>query len=149
MNIKTLILIIINSLIALVIALLSFSSYKQFSNVLNDRILLQLNSIKTLKQNQIENLLKSEWERFEASELYSQNIDTTVLKLPDSIKNNNGIYDFTRYHVDKKTTIGFISNSKRGTAGTPLPLIRTIWISSPPPAPQALPSAKIRQPTPL
>ncbi|WP_348799197.1 sensor histidine kinase [Flavobacterium adhaerens] len=114
MNIKTLILIIINSLIALVIALLSFSSYKQFSNVLNDRILLQLNSIKTLKQNQIEHLLKSEWERFEASELYSQNIDTTLLKLPDSIKKNNGIYDLTVYHIDKKTTIGFILNSQRG-----------------------------------
>ena len=68
MNIKTLILIIINSLIALVIALLSFSSYQQFSNVLNDRVLLQLNSIKTLKQIQIEHLLKSEWERFEACE---------------------------------------------------------------------------------
>ncbi|WP_163411367.1 sensor histidine kinase [Flavobacterium ajazii] len=114
MNIKTLILIIINSLIALVIALLSFSSYKQFSNVLNDRILLQLNSIKTLKQNQIEHLLKSEWERFEASELYSENIDTSVLKIPDSILNRNGIYDFTAYHTTKKTTIGFISNSERG-----------------------------------
>lgn len=116
MNIKTLILIIINSLIALVIALLSFSSYKQFSNVLNDRILLQLNSIKTLKQNQIEHLLKSEWERFESSELYGQNIDTSVLKLPENIKKSNGIYDFTKYHVAKKTTIGFVSNSKKGTS---------------------------------
>ncbi|KDN54635.1 sensor histidine kinase [Flavobacterium seoulense] len=115
MHIKTLILIIINSLIALVIALLSFSSYKQFSSVLNDRILLQLNSIKTLKQNQIEHLLKSEWERFEASQLYTQSIDTTVIKLPDSIKTGTGIYDLTAYHVDKKTTIGFISTSKRGT----------------------------------
>lgn len=115
MNIKTLILIIINSLIALVIAVLSFSSYKQFSNVLNDRVLLQLNSIKTLKQNQIEHLLKTEWERFEASKLYNQNIDRTVLKLPDSINRINGIHDFTAYHVDKKSTIGFVSNSKRGT----------------------------------
>lgn len=115
MNIKTLILIIINSLIALVIAVLSFSSYKQFSNVLNDRILLQLNSIKTLKKNQIEHLIKSEWERFEVSELYNQNTYSTLLKLPDSIKNSNGIHDFTAYHVDKKTTIGFVSNSKKGT----------------------------------
>ena len=114
MNIKTLILIIINSLIALVIVVLSFSSYKQFSNVLNDRILLQLNSIKTLKKNQIEHLIKSEWERFEASELYNQNIDSTVVILSDSIKNRNGIHDFTPYHVNKKTTIGFISNSKKG-----------------------------------
>lgn len=115
MHIKTLILIIINSLIALVIALLSFSSYKQFSNVLNDRILLQLNSIKTLKQNQIEHFLKSEWEHFETSESYGQNLDTSLLKLPDSIKNKSGIYDLTAYHVDKKTAIGFISNSKKGT----------------------------------
>ncbi len=114
MNIKTLILIIINSLIALVIALLSFSSYQQFSNVLNDRILLQLNSIKTLKQNQIEHLLKSEWERFEASASYNQTIDNSVLKLPDSIKNRNGIHDFTPYQTNKKTTIGFISNTSKG-----------------------------------
>lgn len=115
MHIKTLILIIINSLIALVIALLSFSSYQQFSDVLNDRILLQLNSIKTLKQNQIEHLLKSEWERFEASDWQNQKTDTSLLQLPDSIKNSSGIYDLTPYHVTKKTTIGFISHSKRGT----------------------------------
>lgn len=114
MNIKTLILIIINSLIALVIALLSFSSYQQFSNVLNDRVLLQLNSIKTLKQNQIEHLLKSEWERFEASEMYGQNIDSTVLKLPDSLRNSTGIHDLTAYHIAKKTTIGFIFNANKG-----------------------------------
>ncbi len=114
MHIKTLILIIINSLIALVIALLSFSSYQQFSNVLNDRILLQLNSIKTLKQNQIEHVLKSEWERFETSDGQNQNIDTSLLKLPDSIKNKTGIYDLTAYHVAKKTTIAFIANTKKG-----------------------------------
>ena len=113
MHIKTLILIIINSLIALVIALLSFSSYQQFSNVLNDRILLQLNSIKTLKQNQIEHVLKSEWERFETSDGQNQNIDTSLLKLPDSIKNKTGIYDLTAYHVAKKTTIAFIANTKK------------------------------------
>lgn len=114
MHIKTLILIIINSLIALVIGLLSFSSYQQFSNVLNDRILLQLNSIKTLKQNQIEHVLKSEWERFETSDGQNQNIDTSLLKLPDSIKNSTGIYDLTAYHVAKKTTIAFIANTKKG-----------------------------------
>jgi signal transduction histidine kinase len=115
MSIRTVILIIINSLIAMVIALLSFYSYKEFSNVLNDRILEQLNSIKTLKKNQIEHLIKSEWERFEAAELYNQNSDSTRLTLSDSIKNSNGIHDFTPYHVDKKTTIGFVSNSKKGT----------------------------------
>ena len=115
MSIRTLILIIINSLIALVIALLSFSSYQEFSNVLNDRVLQQLNSIKTLKKNQIEHLIKSEWEKFESADLYNQNSDSTVLTLPDSIKNRIGIHDFTAYHVDKKTTIGFVSMSKKGT----------------------------------
>ena len=115
MSIKTLILIIINSLIALVIALLSFYSYKEFSNVLNDRVLQQLNSIKTLKKNQIEHLIKSEWERFESADLNYKNIDSTVLILPDSIKNSNGIHDFTAFHIDKKTTIGFVSMSKKGT----------------------------------
>ena len=85
MSIRTLILIIINSLIAFVIVVLAFSSYKEFSNVLNDRILQQLNSIKTL------------------------------VKLPDSIKKTNGIHDFTPYQVNKKTTIGFVLNTKRGT----------------------------------
>ena len=115
MSIRTLILIIINSLIAMVIALLSFSSYKEFSNVLNDRVLQQLNSIKTLKKNQIEHLIKSEWERFESADLYNQNIDSNILILPDSIKNSSGIHDFTAYQVDKKTTIGFVSKSKKGT----------------------------------
>jgi len=115
MSIRALILIIINSLIAMVIALLSFSSYKEFSNVLNDRVLQQLNSIKTLKKNQIEHLIKSEWEKFESADLYHQNIDSTVLILPDSIKNRSGIHDFTAYHLDKKTTIGFVSKSKKGT----------------------------------
>ncbi|MFN4151583.1 MAG: hypothetical protein ACK4IX_11620, partial [Candidatus Sericytochromatia bacterium] len=36
-------------------------------------------------------------------------------KTPDSNKNKTGIYDFTAYHVAKKTTIGFVSNSKSGT----------------------------------
>lgn len=114
MSIRTLILLIINGLIALVIALLSFYSYKEFSNVLNDRTLQQLNSIKTLKKNQIEHLIKTEWDRFESTDLYDQNFDSALLMLSDSIKNSNGIHDFTPYHSNKKTTIGFVSNSKRG-----------------------------------
>ena len=115
MNIKTLILIIINSLIALVVAVLSFSFYVQFSKVLNDRILLQLNSIKTLKQIQVENLIKSEWKDFLASEVEYQNLDTPAFIFSDSIKNFEGIHDLTAYHVNKKTSIGFISNSEKGT----------------------------------
>lgn len=114
MNIKTLILLIINSLIVLVIALLSFLFYKQFSNVLNDRILMQLNSIETLESIQIENLIKTKWKSFASSKVYSQDIDRTAFQLPDSIKAIDGIHDFTPYHKNKKATIGFILNTSKG-----------------------------------
>ncbi|HEX8376432.1 MAG TPA: histidine kinase [Pedobacter sp.] len=114
MNIKTLILIMINSLIVLVIALLSFSFYKEFSSVLNDRILMQLNSIETLESIQIENLINTEWENFESSEVDSENSDSTTFVLPDSIKMIDGIHDLTPYHKDKKATIGFVSSTEKG-----------------------------------
>jgi signal transduction histidine kinase len=114
MNIKTLVLIIINSLIVLVITLLSFSFYEQFSSVLNDRILMQLNSIETLESIQIENLIKAEWQSFLSSDDDTENIDSTILVLPDSVKKINGIHDFTAYHKNKKATIGFVLNSKKG-----------------------------------
>jgi two-component system, NarL family, sensor kinase len=111
LSIRTLILIIINSLIALVIVVLAFSSYQEFSNVLDNRVLQQLNSIKTLKKNQIEYLIRSEWEKFEASEIQYSNRDQTTLALPDTIKDVNGIHDFTPYQMDKKPTIGFVSKT--------------------------------------
>ena len=114
MNIKTLILLIINSLIVLVIALLSFLFYKQFSNVLNDRILMQLNSIETLESIQIENLIKTKWENFASSKVHSEYIDSTAFELPDSIKVRDGIHDLTPYHKDKKATLGLILNTKNG-----------------------------------
>ncbi|MFC5282374.1 ATP-binding protein [Pedobacter alpinus] len=114
MNIKTLVIIIINSLILLVIALLSFSFYKQFASVLNDRILMQLNSIETLETIQIENLIQTEWESFQKSEIYSEDIHKNNLVLSDSIKNIDGIHDLTPYHKNKLATIGFILNTKKG-----------------------------------
>ena len=112
MNIKTLILIIINSLIILVITSLSFSFYKQFSKVIDDRVLLQLNSIKTLKKIQVENLIKSEWKDFLASKENLTIIDKTEYDFSDSLEKVEGVFDFTPYHVNKKTSIGFVSNSK-------------------------------------
>ncbi len=115
MNIKTLILVIINSLIVLVVAVLSFSFYNQFSKVLEDRVLLQLNSIKTLKQIQVENLIKAEWNDFLDSEHNYKNFDSTTVTISDSIKNIEGVFDFTPYHINNETSIGFISNSGEET----------------------------------
>ncbi|PJJ80294.1 histidine kinase [Mucilaginibacter auburnensis] len=114
MSIKTLILLIINSLIVLVIALLSFLFYKQFSNVLNDRILMQLNSIETLESIQIEKLIKTKWNSFASTQIDNSDIDSNVFRLPDSVKAIDGIHDLTSYHKDKKATIGFILNTEKG-----------------------------------
>ena len=114
MNIKTLILMIINGLILLVISSLSFSFFNQFSSVLNDRILMQLNSIETLETIQIQNYINNEWERFSKSDQYNTSLFNNDLALPDSIKRINGIHDFTPFHPDKKVTIGFILNTKNG-----------------------------------
>jgi signal transduction histidine kinase len=75
---------------------------------------MQLNSIKTLLNIQIENVVKTEWESFASSELYSRNIDSTTLVLSDSIKRIDGIHDFTPYHTNHKSTIGFVLNTDKG-----------------------------------
>jgi signal transduction histidine kinase len=97
-----------------VISLLFFSFYKQFASVLNDRILMQLNSIETLETIQIENLIQTEWESFKKDEVYSENVDIASLVLSDSIKKIDGIHDFTPYHKSKIATIGFILNTNKG-----------------------------------
>jgi signal transduction histidine kinase len=47
--------------------ILSFLFYWQFRNALNQRVLLQLSSIKQLKSVQIEDYLEQEWSQFETS----------------------------------------------------------------------------------
>ncbi|WP_435135624.1 ATP-binding protein [Formosa sp. A9] len=106
MQLRTLILIIINSLIFLVILMLSITFYNQFSKVLDDRILLQLNSIKTLKQIQVENLITTEWQQF-----LNQNdtvTDTLNFEVPETILKTSGIYDFTPYNTNRRSAIGFV-----------------------------------------
>ncbi|NQZ78909.1 MAG: hypothetical protein HRT61_22750, partial [Ekhidna sp.] len=52
--------LILNALSILIIMLLSYLFYYQFSIVLKERILLQLSSIRNLKSKQIENVLADE-----------------------------------------------------------------------------------------
>ncbi|MEL0455306.1 sensor histidine kinase [Flavobacteriaceae bacterium SZ-1-7] len=108
MSLRTLILIIINSLIFLVILMLSLTFYSQFSKALDDRIFLQLNSIKTLKQVQVENLIKSEWAKFMNSKPTDFPLDSITLKLPKSALTTSGIFDFTKYNDNGQTAIGLI-----------------------------------------
>ncbi|MBU3820618.1 hypothetical protein KO566_00985 [Flavobacteriaceae bacterium XHP0103] len=112
MSLKTLILIIINSLIFLVILMLSITFYNQFSKVLDDRILLQLNSIKTLKQIQVENLINSEWHSFLNS---NTTVDSLDFEIPKNTYKSSGIYDFTKFNEQGETSIGLVSEDESGT----------------------------------
>ncbi|MFL1010566.1 ATP-binding protein [Flavisericum labens] len=109
MSLRALILIIINSLIFLVILMLSITFYNQFSNVLDDRILLQLNSIKTLKQIHVENLIKSEWNGFLNAKSNQYSVENLSIELPETALDSSGIYDFSEYDKQGTTSIGLVS----------------------------------------
>ncbi|MCH4552148.1 sensor histidine kinase [Aestuariibaculum lutulentum] len=113
MSIRTLILVIMNSLIFLVVLVLSVTFYYQFSKVLDDRILLQLNSIKTLKKVQIEKLIDDEWLEFNTEFANNDSlvsVDTSDVILPKNRQFKSGIYDLTGYSKTGKTAIGLILN---------------------------------------
>lgn len=108
MSLRGLILLIINALVFLVVVILSITFYNQFSHVIDDRILQQLNSIKTLKKIQIENLIQTEWDNFLENPVSmgfgdSLNIAVSQKQFPVS-----GIYDLTKYHSQNKTSIGLV-----------------------------------------
>ncbi|MDN3686584.1 sensor histidine kinase [Cyclobacterium jeungdonense] len=63
-SIRSWIILLINSLVILVVIILSIFSYKEFKNALDERVLLQLTSIKSLKRIQLEAFLKTEMETF-------------------------------------------------------------------------------------
>ena len=106
MSVKKLILLIINSLVILVVIVLSLIFYFEFSKVLDERILYHLNSIKTLKKIQIENLIQKEWKTFhESEEIF---VNSNNINLPNNKYLKAGIYDLTYLHPTKKTSIGLI-----------------------------------------
>ena len=111
MKIKTHILILINSLVVLVVLVLSLISYNQFSKVLDERILLQLNSIKTLKKKQIESLIHAEWSDFKNDSFNYSGSNISNIKLPEDLSQYHGVYDFSKYHENKEVSIVFISNN--------------------------------------
>ncbi|PWG04364.1 ATP-binding protein [Polaribacter aquimarinus] len=104
MNIKSWIVFIINLLVVFVVVFLSFTFYKEFSRVIDERVLLQLNSIKTLKQIQFEKLINLEWEKF-SKENTSESLD---FELPNDNYTSNGIFDVTHLHPQKQTSIIFV-----------------------------------------
>lgn len=108
MNIKSWIIIIINTLIVFVVLFLSFTFYKEFSKVLDNRVLLQLNSIKTLKHIQLERLINSEWQKFNTEDFYNP----PEFEIPDDLYPTKGIYDVTHLHPKKETSVIFVNTFK-------------------------------------
>ena len=63
-SLRSWIILLINSLVFLVVVTLSIFSYKEFKNALDERVLLQLSSIKKLKRIQLEAFLQAEMDEF-------------------------------------------------------------------------------------
>ncbi|MHB0756029.1 sensor histidine kinase [Polaribacter sp. M15] len=117
MNIRTWIMIIINVLVVFVVLFISAIFYKEFSKVLDDRVLQQLNSIKTLKYIQFEELLHSEWENFKVDSVYN----VIEFDIPKDKYTSPGIYDLTHLHPKKETSITFIKTEKGKRIASVLP----------------------------
>lgn len=105
MSVRNWILLIINSLVILVVTAVSFSFYSEFSKVLDKGILLHLNSIKTLKQIQLELLIEEEWNTFNHK---NTNLKDAEIILPENEYLVSGIYDLTNLHPNNTTSIGLI-----------------------------------------
>ncbi|WP_339916210.1 ATP-binding protein [Yeosuana marina] len=108
MSLRSLILLIINGLVFLVVVILSITFYNQFSHVIDDRILQQLNSIKTLKKIQIENLIQTEWHNFSENPTSTGFGDSLNISMSKKQFPVSGIYDLTKYHKQNKTSIGLV-----------------------------------------
>ena len=82
---------------------ISLSFYSEFSKVLDQRILLHLKSIKTLKRIQLQRLIEKEWSTFTYDNTEKENI---FFKIPKDKFLKNGIYDLTHLHPENETSIG-------------------------------------------
>jgi signal transduction histidine kinase len=95
--------------------MLSLTFYNQFSNTIDERILLQLNSIKTLKKVQIENLIKDERDAFLNTNSTTDALDNLHIHVPKTAVISSGIYDFTAYQKDGKTSIVLVIKRDNNT----------------------------------
>lgn len=108
MSVRTWIILIINSLVVVVVLFLSATFYSEFSSVLDERVMLHLNSIKTLKQIQLSKLINQHWDLFEKDTI-SEGFD---MVLPKDLYKTSGIYDLTPLHPAGQTSIALIKVSE-------------------------------------
>ncbi|MFD2724757.1 ATP-binding protein [Hyunsoonleella rubra] len=113
----------------LVVIVLSITFYSQFSEVLQSRILQQLNSIKTLKQNQVEKLIQSEWSSFMDAPNTMPLTDSLGMDFPKTSL-ETGIYDLTIFDKNQQFTIGLVEaeNDDIRVSGIPYSKILNILL---------------------
>ncbi|MFC2127856.1 ATP-binding protein [Bacteroidota bacterium] len=113
MSIQKWLIITINTLLAVVVITVSFAFYFQFKNALDERVLLQLTSIKRLKRIQIEEFLEREWNLFITSS------EDNTIEISPKIKNKllkndsykaTGAYDITHFNPKGDLLIAFVYN---------------------------------------
>lgn len=112
MNIRTWVLLIVNTLLIAVVLAVSTTFYQQFKEALDERVLLQLTSIKRLKRIQIEGFLNRKWEEFIATEYSASTVDSTLVKNFQQKHQKTGIYDLTSINPAGKLLIGFMDDEK-------------------------------------
>ena len=123
MSIKSWIILLTNSLIIVTTIILSLFFYREFQNTLDQRVLLQLTSIKRLKRVQIESYLREEWKNYKhevKNDFVASNSDgiyiypgsseksayvDSIISLP----NPEGIHDITSKSDNGKLLLLFVS----------------------------------------
>lgn len=121
-SIRSWIVLLINLLVIPVVVLLSIFSYREFKNALDERVLLQLTSIKSLKSTQLEAFLKKEMETFfsdtsriaetgkpDALDTIPTPLDMSCLKRKvNSINASESLVDFTPCTSDGKVLLAMV-----------------------------------------
>ncbi len=141
--------LVISSLVVPLLLVLSFLFYWQFRSALDQRVLLQLSSIKQLKSVQIEDYLKQEWHRFKTSATSyedggSGSLDQAEIVLierqdyPNSANpawrhllalDQEGIHDLSHLSSDGKILIGYyviLDSTRRAVRISPAEKIQQI-----------------------
>jgi len=111
MSIKLWIIICVNTLLVPTILLISLLFYQEFKNSLDERVLLQLTSIKRLKRIQVEDWLNRTWRDFKKDK--GEFEEETILTLQE-VQNmtgkvsTDGIYDVTKSLGTGKLSLLFL-----------------------------------------
>lgn len=110
LSIKVWITVLVNVLLLITTVVLSLFFYREFEKSLNERVLLQLTSIKMLKRIQVEDYLDRKWEEFEKGSLKSILLPKDEAKdflktKSDSIRQ---VYDLTPWNPKGTLQLSFV-----------------------------------------